>query len=135
MEEEYGQLGPLAHPSRLPTALQVKAQRGPKHSGSSSKLHPGNVISSSISWGGKWEDGKHKDFKGAVPTTPLEGKGERRKKKKKKGEKKKREIILLSHTQYFHFITVSSQHHGNLGKILMLLLCKLGLFVLRDTSS
>lgn len=50
-------------------------------------------------------------------------------------KKKKREIILLSHTQYFHFITVSSQHHGNLGKILMLLLCKLGLFVLRDTSS
>lgn len=63
------------------------------------------------------------------------GKGERGKgEKKKKGKEKK--IILLSHTtQYFHFITVSSQLHGNLGKILMLLLCKLGLFVLRDTSS
>lgn len=82
-----------------------------------SPLYPG---------GRKWEDGKHKDFKGAVPTTPLEGKGEKKKRKK---------IILLSHTQYFHFITVSSQLHGNLGKILMLLLCKLGLFVLRDTSS
>lgn len=38
-----------------------------------SPLYPG---------GRKWEDGKHKDFKGAVPTTPLEGKGEKKKKKK-----------------------------------------------------
>lgn len=86
--------------------------------------------------GGKREDGKHKDFKGAVPTTPSEGNGEMREgKRRKKKKKERKKIILLSHTQYFHFITVSSQLHGNLGKILMLLLCKLGLFVLRDTSS
>lgn len=123
--EKPGQLGPLAHPSGLHTALQVKPQR---------ELHPGNVISS-ISWGERGRMGSTK-IAGAVPTTPLARKGERRREKNKKEKRrKKKKIILLSHTEYFHFITVSSQHHGNLGKILMLLLCKLGLFVLRDTSS
>lgn len=115
------------------------APRPPLHAeycppGQSPELHPGNVISS-ISHGERGRMGSTKISKELCQPLPQgeKGKGERGKGKKKKKERKK--ITLLSHTQYFHFITVSSQLHGNLGKILMLLLCKLGLFVLRDTSS
>lgn len=55
--------------------------------------------------GGKREDGKHKDFKGAVPTTPSEGNGEMRegKRRKKKKEGKKKDNSAQSHTVFsFH---------------------------------
>lgn len=56
--------------------------------------------------GGKWEGGKYKDFKGAVPTTPLEAEKKRERGKGKKREKRKKKKIdnsAQSHTVFsFH---------------------------------